>query len=150
MLRHISGLEIACERQQFCQWFGCQPSPWAPCFAVFWKPRVEPSCWKPVRGTSLRQQQVSVSYTRDLDGSHCINTCTSCYGSVTFPCYVPCHCPCHLLFLVCIYAVWYDFCRGHLFFFVCYVCGLLWCSPSFHMTLLPSLVTLAHRPLAKV
>jgi len=45
----------------------------------------------------------------------------SCYGFVTsFVTFF-----CHLLFCVCVYALWYDFRRGHLFFFVCYVYGLL-------------------------
>ena len=40
---------------------------------------------------------------------------------------------CHLLSLVC-YALWYDFRCGHLFFFVCYVYGLLCFSVVFYMT----------------
>jgi len=41
---------------------------------------------------------------------------------------------CHLLFFVYVYALWYDFRRGHLFFFVCYVYGLPYSSMLFCMT----------------
>jgi len=55
-----------------------------------------------------------------LRGDHGVE----CYGFVTIFCHVLCF-PCYLLSSVYICTLWYDFRRGHLFFFVCYVYGLL-------------------------
>jgi len=95
------------------------------CIGRFWRGRSRHLSF--LRGYSmkfLRSAKQSLPQRLDVD-SHRYTTVYRCYGSVTFPCYAPCYCLCYLLFLVCVYAVWYDFCRGHLFFFVCYVYGLL-------------------------